>query len=871
MTQSEYVEKLEEERKFLKLYHDDSIKSVNISRILGLHPDSITSSRKTGATQSEYKTTLNTQEYKEVFQALRISSFVKKLKLFSSSMEVYNKVKSEITDHAIKKLGDQIARSGQNPDPKIVSEHSYYSIQKQLYEQKVQLVQNAIIYNRHIKHLDLSNTFIGNSGLSALAKLFERNKVLEYLDISSNIISGYPAHSSQPDSSQIFAKAIKGYKALKHLDLSNNQFDVSRIKLIYEALQTLESLEFLSINSPGRGEELDEMLTQIINNNKGLKTLNIEGHNLTIKKTEIAKDTEEEAKESESAEKVQIDTQAAEAQAKEAEGEVEDEAIISYSNPFLTAMATNKSITHLNLSRCLSASGEVALEVAKLLAEMIRQNKSLESLNLSLTSIIQPHIGLIVDALIENKTIKAIDLSSNSFQEDDGEDIARLIKENGTIQELNISKSGINYAGIKPIADSLGINENIQKLDISGNGFDEAGGLFIGLALKANQHLVFLDISGNDIQAAGLIYLASALAVNPRIKHLNLSNNKLVKNPAGASLRPKDNLEGVKAFAESMTHLETLDLRNNGLNTQAWTILSEAFKENKSLVELYIGQNSISSSLGEILKSLSHHPHLLLLDISKSKIGAGLADVFLQNFTSNLSVAILNLSDNGLGVSPSVNTSYAPPLQKFIDFFKQNFTISFLDISENFQGHPYELHNHEENPLQQIAEASSLVTINGLTRGVFSLKASEIIEKHREKLFENLLKLEQKDAEFELKELLAILKQLQSAKLSDIEPELSRHDIKENDFYIKRIAEIFFEKYYKPKQAELAKAASEEEALPAEEKQAEEVAAPPEEEAIGAEAAVAEEVAIDPNILYYDALVGSSILGMVESYVDSLS
>lgn len=201
-----------------------------------------------------------------------------------------------------------------------------------------------------------------------------------------------------------------------------------------------------------------------------------------------------------------------------------------------------------------------------------------------------------------------------------------------------------------------------------------------------------------------------------------------------------------------------------------------------------------------------------MLDLHKTNIGAPGILELTEGLKGNLIIAKLILSECNLS---SIRQEAYSALVKLCE---QNITITAIDISGNAivdnqplrsagmqttkvnYLNPYG-HNLEGNtPL--IVEKSSLVWFEGLGRSGLSIKAIDLIDQKREKLFEQLKRLEnENDTEFSLKELLVIFKQIQPSNLEDIEPELSRFDIKPKEFYIDRIVKIFNHNFYSQGQA----------------------------------------------------------------------
>jgi len=116
------------------------------------------------------------------------------------------------------------------------------------------------------------------------------------------------------------------------------------------------------------------------------------------------------------------------------------------------------------------ADNQIQYEGSRYLAQALKVNKSLISLNLKLNRIDDKGGSkLCVDLLNNNVTIKEISLSSNSLGHMFCESLAELLKLNKSIQKVDISCNFIDDSNASTLKDSLESNPNVIHIDVRNN------------------------------------------------------------------------------------------------------------------------------------------------------------------------------------------------------------------------------------------------------------------------------------------------------------------------------------------------------------------------------------------------------------------
>ena len=186
----------------------------------------------------------------------------------------------------------------------------------------------------------------------------------------------------------------------------------------------------------------------------------------------------------------------------------------------------SNAVVSLDLSRT-----RLNTQRAKELAEALKENTTLQMLNLKWNGIGAAGAQWIAEALKENKTVQTLNLGSHEIGAEGARAIAAALEENRTLKELNLRWTQIGDAGAGAIADALLKNQSLQTLSLEGNGIGDAGAQWIAAALAKNTTLQMLNLKGNYIDDAGARALAAALLKNTTLQTLDLCGNGI--NPEG--------------------------------------------------------------------------------------------------------------------------------------------------------------------------------------------------------------------------------------------------------------------------------------------------------------------------------------------------
>jgi Ran GTPase-activating protein (RanGAP) involved in mRNA processing and transport len=305
----------------------------------------------------------------------------------------------------------------------------------------------------------------------------------------------------------------------------------------------------------------------------------------------------------------------------------------------------NRSITRLDISEDFY----VMSEIIDSLCRVIRYNSTITVLNIANCRIGPEHGSILANALRENKTLKELDISYNSFNRDVVVEIIAALQANPSLKvlcitnvdmgsegaialaslldetnplsrcrliKLSMFSNHIGESGIRAIAHSLASNKTLQNIEF-GISFDtdddnEIGDLavqHIALALLTNTGLTHLNLSKSGAQAKGAELLAAAIGKNRTLKRLSLGDNRNF----GTGLQALVGLGG-----ENGCCLEALKLSNCSIDLANLGLLVDSLQRTPTITELDLRGNSFfpSPNTDRILSTIISRSHLKKLNLS---------------------------------------------------------------------------------------------------------------------------------------------------------------------------------------------------------------------------------------------------------------
>ena len=329
---------------------------------------------------------------------------------------------------------------------------------------------------------------------------------------------------------------------------------------------------------------------------------------------------------------------------------------------------SSEGLKNVRITTLVIHDNNITERGATALAEMLKENRTLQQLNVSHNSIGHGGATALVEILKENRTLQQLTVSSNFIGDEGATTLAEMLKENRTLQQLNISMNSIGDGGATALAEMLKENRTLRKLDISHNSVGNGGATALAEMLKENTMLQQLHVNYNSIGVGGATALAEILKENRMLQQLDISHNSVGDG-------------GTTALAEMLKEnrtLQQLDISHNSIGIGGATTLAEMLKENRTLQQLHVNYNSIgiggATALAEILKE---NRTLQQLDISYNSIGDEGATALAEMLKENRTLQQLDIDYNSIGDGGA--TALA-------EMLKENKTLQQLHVSYNSIG-----------------------------------------------------------------------------------------------------------------------------------------------------------------------------------------
>jgi Ran GTPase-activating protein (RanGAP) involved in mRNA processing and transport len=272
--------------------------------------------------------------------------------------------------------------------------------------------------------------------------------------------------------------------------------------------------------------------------------------------------------------------------------------------------------------------------------------------NLELSDLSVSDTRKLAEALKGNKSLISLNLSGNKIGDVGVLEIARALATNTTLKELNLAKNLVGYVGALEIARALATNTTLQRLNLSENLVENEGAAAIAEALEINATLIDIDLLDNPIGELGVIAIAEMLTVNKVLVSVSLSGKPLSGGDEEADLSEADGVE--EGVEEVGIEEEDTDV----------TVISDIVAAN---LDLALEQNST-------LKDLT------LRDIPFGGQGVeAIIRIIRQNKLRSLNLGIVNVDtdEDHPGITSAQMTMIAKAL-------RENTTLQELDLS----GHP---------------------------------------------------------------------------------------------------------------------------------------------------------------------------------------
>ncbi|MCQ2820521.1 MAG: hypothetical protein MJ252_24925, partial [archaeon] len=197
-----------------------------------------------------------------------------------------------------------------------------------------------------------------------------------------------------------------------------------------------------------------------------------------------------------------------------------------------------------------------------------------------------------------------------------------LIKRSGEDSKLEMNNQKVGDRYMKVLSKSLGFTNHLSSVHFKGNRLSSQGANTIISSLNNNQNLVnrvdAIDLSDNLIGRSDISEILNYLN-NPSnvIEDFNISGNRL---------GDENMIKICNALTESVgDRIMKLDIGNNCLTRDSMPSICKMLQSCKGLRVLRLNNNQFDNkSATDLLKIISTHPEIRILDLSWNCIGAEL-------------------------------------------------------------------------------------------------------------------------------------------------------------------------------------------------------------------------------------------------------
>eukprot|EP00941_MAST-03F_sp_MAST-3F-sp1_P000567 g567.t1 len=284
------------------------------------------------------------------------------------------------------------------------------------------------------------------------------------------------------------------------------------------------------------------------------------------------------------------------------------------------SLATNKYLKVLNLYNC--AMGDHGL---KALVESLKGNVTLTFLDLTHNDL-GALSGRYVKKLLrqENSGICKLILSTNFLGVEGAKRIAAGMRDNPSLEVLNLSHNAIECAGTIYILNALETAPRLRELNLEANAISSGGAAEIGMILSKNRTLKTLVLSNNNLRDVGILCMKEGLrsGLNCSLQILHLSNCGIGATGATAIADALIKRTCVEEKKESQSmfgicNLSELSLScNKRLGPKGATEIARVLQNSSKLKSLDLGNCNIGSegifAIAKVLGKASLKPMPLL-------------------------------------------------------------------------------------------------------------------------------------------------------------------------------------------------------------------------------------------------------------------
>lgn len=278
----------------------------------------------------------------------------------------------------------------------------------------------------------------------------------------------------------------------------------------------------------------------------------------------------------------------------------------------------NKLLAKIKVNQCSDDEifwilSNVELSKTDLL-EALKLNRSIRSLNLGNSKILDEGCKLLYELLTVNNSLTELSLEYNFISDKGAKLIAKGLKENKMLQLLSLDENAILDAGFAAIFDTLKFNQSLTSLSLYRCRISFTSPIpEFEESLQQNRSLKSLNLCNNNLKATACISISKVLKVNRGLTELNLDHNylnyhahrifeALQQNYSLTTLRiswcalGQVSALGIANMLRKNTSLTSLKLISNELEAVGCRKIVMALEENRSMIDLELGKTNLDDS-----------------------------------------------------------------------------------------------------------------------------------------------------------------------------------------------------------------------------------------------------------------------------------
>ena len=409
---------------------------------------------------------------------------------------------------------------------------------------------------------------------------------------------------------------------------------------------------------------------------------------------------------------------------------------IQGSTHFFNAVTLNTHITSIDYSTIDGIErNRIGTEGCLALANCIRKNQTVASLNLAMCGITADGCKALGYAIPYNSSLVYLDLTANRFGTRGSDYLFAKDNSFGALTHLNLSKNALDDDATTLLCKRIAESKTIKSLNLSSNNLGKRflSALYDCLT-NGQPPIEYLSLADNKFKSDAIVYLHMLIRDFPSIKHYDFSHNALTSKA----------IDDIAISSEKNGSLTSLDLSDTQIDDVGAKSISRMIENHPSLSKLNLSQNKISDEGGVLIaKSLLRSPALLTLSLADNELRDKTAEVILSILQKNVSIRNIDVSYNDFGCMSyvklkrvieehkrKINANTSELAERHINFLKEEERRLF-ETREDIENTQVEIDEAEETFQSRKDELKDLDVVKADEVKSFEAQANEIREKYK--------------------------------------------------------------------------------------------------------------------------------------------